>query len=646
MDDSDGTHTVRPARRVVQDGDLPTDVKATRRSPRKNTTKTYAEHEDMPSDRLSTKPKLLPQDVNAAAKRSKQVRLSPLKDLQDMSDLSSRLLGTTLLDDFGPHKARSPAKRLALAAHQATASSQPARISPPAETIVEADVEESVWCGSDTSSDTSEDELPSPRKFINFPPRKRSAVTGQEAGGLDLTRSPELLSLSKGSPSNEVDTSWKREISDSSRPTSSSDKENNDQAILRFSPPRLYSPQKDQPPSRPSTPPPASPRKGRLISPSKRTARVPTPPLRPSLDAFWNAETVNDWNDQHSPRKEWSPKKVRATRNDASASPTASPKKLQSPTKRTKADIAAKKDWEFRKHQVAEAFLAELDRKITDGKVGELAASTGGVRFIWSKTLNTTAGRANWRRETTKMRQLDGGITVTHKHHASIELAEKVIDEEERLLNVVAHEFCHLANFMVSGIKDQPHGKQFKEWGRKCTRAFGHRGVEVTTKHSYQIEYKYIWRCSGEDCGAEFKRHSKSIDLKRHTCGACRSKLVQIKPVPRKEAAGGDGAPTGYAAFVKKHFADVKAGLSVAASQKEVMEAVGRRYRAEKAAGSALQGSSQIETTNKTTLPSSLSGSEQQGSSVSTGSKRGGRSSATEVDEMMRGLEGITIDDD
>lgn len=35
---------------------------------------------------------------------------------------------------------------------------------------------------------------------------------------------------------------------------------------------------------------------------------------------------------------------------------------------------------------------------------------------------------------------------------------------QERLLNVVAHEYCHLANFMISGIKDNPHGKEFKEW--------------------------------------------------------------------------------------------------------------------------------------------------------------------------------------
>lgn len=85
----------------------------------------------------------------------------------------------------------------------------------------------------------------------------------------------------------------------------------------------------------------------------------------------------------------------------------------------------------------------------------------------------------------------------------------------------------------------------------------------------------------------EFKRHSKSIDPGRHRCGGCRGDLVQVKPVPRR-VNGGDGGKTaatpvsGYAGFVKLHFADLKRGMA-GASHKEVMEALGRKYRAEKA---------------------------------------------------------------
>lgn len=348
---------------------------------------------------------------------------------------------------------------------------------------------------------------------------------------------------------------------------------------------------------RPVTPP-ASPTKSKLVSPSKKKPRIPTPPHRPSIDAFWNPHQVNNWNDQYSPQKPLvSPKKNRFLPRDdnASDSPTTSPRKSQSPTKRTRVEIQAKKDFEIQKHKICEDFFAELDEKITHGKIKELAESTNGVRFIWSKTLNSTAGRANWRRQTEKTINPDGSVTHTYHHHASIELAEKVIDDEERLLNVVAHEFCHLANFMVSGIKDQPHGRQFKAWGAKCTRLFAARGVEVTTKHSYQIDYKYIWSCTNELCQQDFKRHSKSIDPAKHACGTCRGKLVQVKPVPRKGAAaasakaGAAGVVGGYAGFVKQHFADIKAGMA-GATHKEVMQALGQRYREQKAAAATAEG--------------------------------------------------------
>ncbi|KAF2481498.1 SprT-like family-domain-containing protein, partial [Neohortaea acidophila] len=267
--------------------------------------------------------------------------------------------------------------------------------------------------------------------------------------------------------------------------------------------------------------PPQSPSKSRLQSPSKSKPRVPSQQIRQSLDAFWDADRVNDWNDQYSPHKVLkSPRKLKFTVDERSVSPFGSPRKLQSPAKdAVRAEREAKKAFEARKHRLAEDFLAELDRVVADGEIQRLASTTGGVKFIWSKTLNTTAGRANWRKETTKTTSPDGSIHATYKHFASIELAEKVINDAHRLLNVIAHEFCHLCNFMLSGIKDQPHGRQFQLWGAKCTRAFAERGVRVTTKHSYQIDYRYVWQCSNEECGAEFKRHSKSIDPARQSCG-------------------------------------------------------------------------------------------------------------------------------
>lgn len=350
--------------------------------------------------------------------------------------------------------------------------------------------------------------------------------------------------------------------------------------------PVALSPTKDEEPAEPATPTQSplrsklvSPSKTKLMSPSKQSRVIPDGP-RTSIDGFWSVERVNNWNDQHSPQKVIkSPKKLKMLLSDEPTSPTTSPQKNLSPSKREL--HAARKDFESRKVAIAQDFFRELDERIADGQIAALAEATGGVQLNWSKTLNSTAGRANWRKETSKLRKSDGSTVVEYKHFASIELAEKVIDNETRLLNVIAHEFCHLANFMVLGIKDRPHGAEFKTWGKKVTAAFGDREVEVTTKHNYDIDYKYIWACTGEDCDLEFKRHSKSIDPAKHSCGTCKSKLVQIKPAPRKGSVG--GKVVGYAAFVKEHFASIKKSMPDA-THKEVMAAVGEKYRAEKAA--------------------------------------------------------------
>ncbi len=155
----------------------------------------------------------------------------------------------------------------------------------------------------------------------------------------------------------------------------------------------------------------------------------------------------------------------------------------------------------------------------------------------------------------------------------------------DRLLNVLAHEYCHLTNFMISNVKDQPHGASFKSWAARVTKAFAHRGINVTTKHSYDISYKYAWACVNDMCGVNYTRHSRSIDPARHTCGRCKARLVQTRPVPRGFGATakprGEGAPkkSEYQVFVKEHFRAVKRELGPASPMKDVMKEVGARYR-------------------------------------------------------------------
>lgn len=346
--------------------------------------------------------------------------------------------------------------------------------------------------------------------------------------------------------------------------------------ILSYDPPTSKSSRKPAKKTSFTTPPP-SPKKT-LVSP-KKLPRIPTATHSPGTDDFWKADVVNDWNDEFSPQKPLRPLNLGPSPEDLTGSP-----RKASPAKKDKALIERKKRFNENKHAIALSFLRELDEEITDGKVSSLAASTGGVSIVWSKKLNTTAGRANWKREAIRTRPLGGtsAPTTTYRHHASIELAEKVIDDEDRLLNVVAHEFCHLANFMVSGVTNNPHGKEFKAWASRCSARFGGRGIEVTTKHSYEIAFKYVWQCTEAGCRLEFKRHSKSIDPKRHSCGLCKGKLVQTRPVPRGEG-GGEKVMGEYQAYVRDNIGRVRRE-NVGSPQKDVMALVGRGYRELKAA--------------------------------------------------------------
>ncbi|PHH79963.1 hypothetical protein CDD80_3248 [Ophiocordyceps camponoti-rufipedis] len=323
-------------------------------------------------------------------------------------------------------------------------------------------------------------------------------------------------------------------------------------------PTKDHAPPKPEDFGEPKTPKPGS--KG-LVSPLKLT-RIPQTSSRPSTDAFWCQEFIDDWNDQHSARKQLS-------------NPISPKKAVDASPSKTK-----RKSFDAKKRSLAEEFLRELDAEITSGNISQLTESTGGVKLVWTKTLNTTAGRANWRRESIRTKPASGtSVVTTHAHHASIELAEKVIDDEDKLLNVLAHEFCHLANFMISGITKNPHGKEFKAWADKCSRAFGaSHGIKVTTKHSYDIDFKYVWACN--DCGSEYKRHSKSIDPKRHRCGSCKGVLAQTKPTPREKggtASGEPGKRSDYQVFVREQMKIVR-GENPGSPQKEVMRMVAGRW--------------------------------------------------------------------
>lgn len=206
--------------------------------------------------------------------------------------------------------------------------------------------------------------------------------------------------------------------------------------ILGSSPPRGRSPHKFTPEDRPVTPL-SCPARSKLQSPSKKN-RIPPSPLRPSIDAFWSQEVINEWNDQHSPKKtirSGVSRKLHSVSEDGElpCSPSTSPRK--SPGKglcmKDRKSTQQRKTFNEKKGEFASSFLKELDDTVANGQIATLASSTGGIRIVWSKKLNTTAGRANWKKEVSRSKNPDGSTTkLTYRHHATIELSEKVIDDE------------------------------------------------------------------------------------------------------------------------------------------------------------------------------------------------------------------------
>lgn len=109
----------------------------------------------------------------------------------------------------------------------------------------------------------------------------------------------------------------------------------------------------------------------------------------------------------------------------------------KNPVERDSKKAQQKRTFDKEKHSLGALFLKDLDLKINNGQLEALAASTGGINLIWSKKLTSTAGRANWRREIVRSPNPNEDISTAYRHHASIELAEKIIDGEGWLLHLL-----------------------------------------------------------------------------------------------------------------------------------------------------------------------------------------------------------------
>lgn len=135
------------------------------------------------------------------------------------------------------------------------------------------------------------------------------------------------------------------------------------------------------------------------------------------------------------------------------------------------------------------------------------------MKLSWSSRLTATGGfcKNNLRLNTSE-----------------IQISTKVCDTAERMRDVLAHEMCHAAAFLLDQVLDG-HGSYWRAWANKVNFAF-RKIPKITVTHSYEIKKKFIFKCM--KCGYEIHRFSKSIDITKQGCGIChgRFQILQNKP--------------------------------------------------------------------------------------------------------------------
>jgi predicted SprT family Zn-dependent metalloprotease len=229
------------------------------------------------------------------------------------------------------------------------------------------------------------------------------------------------------------------------------------------------------------------------------------------------------------------------------------------------------------RESVTRSTFREFNRDVFGGKLSS-------VEVIWSKKLNTTAGQT----------RLLKGTPLTfdspRPRLAKVELSTKVIDDESKLRSTLLHELIHAAVWILEGVSKPPHGKEFKRWASLAMRRI--HDVEVTTTHSYEINYRYAWACTNPKCSFLVKRHSRSVDTTKHICGRCKSSLIEVASsssngttaTPKKQAK-----PSAYNLFVKDQSKIVRQELmqeqrtrgigNPTVAQSDVMKECARRWR-------------------------------------------------------------------
>lgn len=191
------------------------------------------------------------------------------------------------------------------------------------------------------------------------------------------------------------------------------------------------------------------------------------------------------------------------------------------------------------------------------------------IAIVWSRRLTASVGMFVSREGPRAHR--DGAARCCRREiRLSLPLFERLAERtpyaEQELRNTLGHEMIHQWQFDV--LKRRPnHGLDFL---RKMTEMNRSGEVAITTYHALQKEVlalsRFAWRC--RDCGRMYRRQRKTIEPKRHQCGACRGSLQELPPAAsrRQEPAVQDSDGSlheGSSRFPRRETAEHPAQLTL-----------------------------------------------------------------------------------
>lgn len=149
------------------------------------------------------------------------------------------------------------------------------------------------------------------------------------------------------------------------------------------------------------------------------------------------------------------------------------------------------------------------------------------IRLLWSRRLTASMGLFSSRSGPRSRAAASASFESDHRIiRLSLplftQLAARSAHIEAELIGTIAHEMIHQWQYDV--LKRRPnHGPDF----RRMMECMNRDGLGITVYHQLTTEVevfaRYVWRC--ERCGYLYRRQRRTIQPRRHQCGACRGPL-------------------------------------------------------------------------------------------------------------------------